>query len=93
MEGREKGDLNNILNQALHISDFGFITNDDGEYPVLAILEYPDYFFFGNSVINDMLKEIEKDDMKTALADQKIIFKKLTSKKNGRQYFAFEFVE
>ena len=90
MEGRDKGNISDILGETLHIVDFGFINGDNGEYAVFLTAEHDDVFYFGNAVITDMLREVQKDGMESELAEQKIVFENRTSKK-GREYIAFRF--
>lgn len=90
MEGREKGATSDILGETLHIVDFGFINGDNGEYSVFMVAEHENTFYFGNQVITDMLREIQKDGMEAELAKQDIVFEERTSKK-GRPYIAFRF--
>lgn len=90
MEGRDKGDMHDILDEKLHIIDFGFINGDNGEYAVIQVAEYDRMFYFANTVITDMLKEVQADGMKEELKNQAIVFEERTSKR-GRDYIAFSF--
>lgn len=90
MEGRYKGNISDILGETLHIVDFGFINGDNGEYAVFYTREHADVFYFGNAVITDMLKEVQRDGMEAELSEQDIVFELRTSKK-GRDYIAFRF--
>ena len=92
MDNRDKGDMHDILDKPLHIEDFGFIQGDEGEYAVIAIKEEPEMFYFCNSVITEMLQQVDKDDMRDELPKQVIKFELATSKK-GREYFRFEFAQ
>lgn len=93
MEGADKADINDILGLALHIADYGYITGDDGnEFAVICFAEYPGKFYFGNSIITDALKQVDKDGMKAQISLASVTFSKRTSKK-GREYTAFEFVD
>lgn len=91
MEGADKGDLKEIAGEVVHIADFGFIRNDDGDYAVIKLKEHENTFYFCNQVITDMLHEVQNDGMKGELPEQAIKFDIKTSKR-GRDYFAFEFV-
>lgn len=90
MEGREKGDLSNLVGQPLHIVDFGFIDGNDGEFAVIQFKEDAKKFYFGNSIVTEMLQEVQKDGMEKELAKQVIKFSMRTSK-TGREYMAFDF--
>ena len=92
MDNADKGDLHDVLGEIVHIADFGFIKNDEGDYGVIQLAEKPSEFFFANQVITDMLHQVEDDDMKEELAKQCIKFEQATSKK-GRDYIRFEFTK
>ena len=92
MENRDKADMRDIIGKPVHIEDFGFIKNDDGDYGVIIIKEDADNFYFCNQVISEMLHQVQDDDMKDELPKQVIKFD-LVKSKNGREYFKFEFAE
>lgn len=92
MEGRTKGDISALVGEVLHIDDFGFIKKYGDEYPVIAFREYPEMFYFGGTVLNEMLHTIDADGMREALAQQAITLTKVTSRQ-GRAYMGVEFVE
>lgn len=91
MEGRDKDKLDNVCGRMLHIDDFGFIEGKDGQFAVIAFQEEPTKFYFGNSIVTEMLKEVQNDGMKNELRKQVIVFDKRTSKDN-RVYTSFKFV-
>ena len=91
MEGREKGDLKNLVGQPLHIVDFGFIDGKDGEFAVLKFKEDDAKFYFGNSITTEMLREVQKDGMEAELAKQVIVFSLRVSKERKQEYMAFDF--
>ena len=92
MDNADKGDLHDVLGEIVHIADFGFIKNDEGDYGVIQLEEKPGMFYFANQVITDMLHQVELDDMKEDLAKQCIVFEQATSKK-GREYIRFQFTK
>ena len=91
MENAEKADLKDIVTKLVHINDYGYIHGEDGDFAVIQIVETPGKFYFANSVITDMLKQVDEGGMKAKLPNQGIVFKLRTSKK-GRQYMSFEFI-
>ena len=93
MEGREKGDKAEILGKPLHIEDFGFINGQDGKFAVMLFSEIPDKFFFGNSIVTEMLQAVERDDMRKGLRECTITFKERVSKETKRTYIAFDIDE
>lgn len=98
MENREKGNLSDICdNVPRHICAYDFMTNDEGEYAVFDILEDCNNFYFGNSLITEKLKEIDKAikaDIITIgdLMEQGVVFRRATSAK-GRTYTTIDFVK
>lgn len=91
MEGREKGNLSDMLDKPLHIVEFGFINGEDGEYAVMAFAEDAERFYFGNSIITEMLHTVKDDGMCEELAEQAITFVKRTSRSGKRTYTAYVF--
>lgn len=91
MDGRTHG--GELPNKAPATLDgFGFITGENGEYAVISMMEYPDFFFFGGSVITQKLKELEVIllDAGVNLADQTdgipIMFERKTNKTGKKEY-------
>lgn len=92
MDGRDKGSSDEILGQPLHMDDFGFINGNDGRFAVMSFVEFPDKFYFGNSVVTEMLETVEADGMKGELVNVTITFDRRKSK-NGRDYIAYTIEE
>lgn len=97
MADRDAGDINDILGTELVIKDFGFINDRSvelGKYAVFIVDGIDDKFFFGGSVISDVLNTINEDGMKDALCsgDQKVMFMKKQGKKTKRDYHYIEFI-
>lgn len=90
MDGRTKGDLKDVLGEKLHIDAFGFIQGDNGEYAVISTVEYPDRFFFTNSITAEMLRTVQADGQEALLRDTEIAFEYAKSKK-GRDYLTYIF--
>ena len=92
MDGRDKGDNENLIGKRWHIDDFGFITGDNGEFAVVSFAEDNTHFYFMNSIITEMLQTVSKDAMRKQLSQVAIEFMMKTSKKD-REYMSFEFHE
>lgn len=92
MDGRNKGDINKLVDTTLHIDDFGFIKGRDGEYAVVSFAEHPTEFFFAGMALTDVCRQVDADGMREALAQQPISLHMVKSK-NGRNYMAVEFIE
>ena len=95
MEGREKADVQDILNKNIHIDNFDFLNGEDGEYAVFTITEDENNFYFASSVLTQELKDIEKDGMKEDAINETISIKLYERKsKNGkRTYIAVEYLD
>ena len=91
MEGREKGNLSNMLDKELHIIDYGYLHSEDGDYAVMLFAEDDERFYFGNAIITDMLRTIDADDMKDELAAQPVRFVQRQAKNGKRTYTTYEF--
>ena len=92
MEGKEKGNLRDMHGKPVHIADFGFISGEDGEYAVMMFAEDSEHFYFGNSIITEMLHTIDVDEMRNELSQQPIVFNERTSKNGKRTYTYYDFV-
>lgn len=67
MEGKEKGDMDSLMDTTVTIVDYGFMNDDGKEYASFICKEHPEYFFFGGSVLTDGLKKVDE-----ALTDKEI---------------------
>lgn len=92
MDGRTKGNITSLVGEVLHIEDFGFVNQEGSTYPVIAFKEHPTEFFFGGAVLNDILTQVDRDDMRDALKSQPIVLRMVTSKR-GRTYMGVDFTE
>ena len=93
MEGREKGNLSDMLNYPLHIADFAFLSDEDNrEYAVMVFQEDSERFYFGNSIVTEMLRTVEQDGAKPIISQRAIKFDTRKSKQRGRTYTTFQFV-
>lgn len=102
MDNRTKIDI--PVDEQVHIQDYGFINGDDGEFVVLAFVEYPENFFFGNTIATNNIRTIEsdlgsKEEALNMLKNVAIVFSKHESKnldrktKKPRVYTSMEFIE
>lgn len=92
MDGRTKGNISSLVGEVLHIVDFGFINQEGSTYPVIAFAEHPAEFYFGGAVLNDILIQVDRDDMREELKSQPIVLK-MTMSKRGRTYMGVDFIE
>lgn len=97
MDKRTKGDINDLLNEDLHIVDYGYIRGRKGDYAVIAFKEYPDQFYFGGMVLTDILRRIDKDNMKEQLLGETLRLSMKDAKEPDRdgniyQYMVVDFI-
>jgi hypothetical protein len=59
MVGREKGDIQGILNETVMVNGFEFGKGEDGsEYVVFTLKDNDTEFFFGSSVVTENFKAL-----------------------------------
>lgn len=91
MNERTKGTISDAYNEPVHIGEFAFLRGENGEYAVFTLVEDPQRFYFGNSIITDMLHSVEDAGMRDQISDAPIVFSSRKSKKFNRFYTTFEF--
>lgn len=92
MQGKDKGEMIEILNKACTIRDYDFINGDDGEYVVFIIDEIEDEFFFGGKVLTDNMKQFTDEEHEEIKANGlPVLLTEQKSKKTKRPYVAVEF--
>ena len=97
MDGREKGNTDELLNTVVTITDYGFLPSDDGgQYAVFIIKEVPNKFFFGGKVMTDNLLDLEADpeeDWHSVINEYGMptLMKPAKGKKSNRAYVSVEF--
>lgn len=93
MDGRERADLADLCTgEKYHIEEFAFLSGENGEYVVFTVKENENIFYFGNTVVSDVLKQVEMDNMSEELRSVGVVFEKVISKKK-REYIAIRFVD
>ena len=93
MDGREKGDMERIVNMDCTIRDYGFLKDDkDKEYVCFIIDEDPQTFYFGGQVLTDNMQELDNLGYHEAVNNEglPVFFGKRTSK-NKREYTTVTF--
>ena len=91
-EGRERGE--NIFDKAITIKNYLICTSkENGTYAEYVIEEDNTHFFFGGSVLTNLLAKIEADGQKDGVKENGLKVK-LTKKKSekGRDYVAVEVI-
>lgn len=91
MEGRTKGETEELLDKVCTIRDYAFISGTDGEYAVFIIDEDPKTFFFGGKVLTDNLKAFTEEEHAELKAEGLPTYITQRTSKNKRKYIAVEF--
>ena len=89
MEGRMQDELPE--GELVTVVDYGFIKDPKGDYVVLALKEYPQFFYFGGSVVTEKFKALDMDlteDDREELHNEglPVAFTKKISKRAKREY-------
>lgn len=93
MDGREKGDVKELVGTVNTIVDYGFLKGDDDrEYAVFIVKERAKTFYFGGTVLTDQLMQLEAEGYHDAIVEEGLPML-LTDKKskNNRSYVNVEF--
>lgn len=93
MDRRDRAELADLCTgEKYHIEEFAFLNGENGEYAVFIVKENDNLFYFGNSVVSEVLKQVETDNMSEELRSVGVVFEKVVSKKK-REYIAIRFVD
>lgn len=76
MEGRTQLDVDKILGQTVTVEEYGYLRGDNGDYVVLVLEEYPQFFMYGASVVTQAFKEL--DEMLTPKEKEEVLKEGLT---------------
>jgi len=87
MEGREKGDMAQLLNQYMTVVNYDFADGDNGLYSVLHFKELPELFFFGGGVITDQLKKLDGEGFKDVIQKEGLPVKFESVKSKNNRYY------
>lgn len=93
MDGRNKGDIKELVGMISTIADYGFLKGDDDrEYAVIITKEISDKFYFGGTVLTDQLQQLEAEGFHEEIVEEGLPML-LTEKKskNNRSYVNVEF--
>lgn len=91
MEGRTKGEMEELLDRVVTIRDYAFINGTDGEYVVFIIDEEPKTFYFGGTVLTNNLKSLTKEDYEELVEEGLPTLLTQRTSKGKRKYIAVEF--
>lgn len=93
MEGKEKGDMDRILNMNCTIRDYGFLKDEkDKEYVCFTIDEDTQFFYFGGQVLTENMQELESDGYHASIVKEglPVLFGTRMSK-NKKEYTTVSF--
>lgn len=94
MEGRDKGETSELIDQVSTIRDYGFIPNSDGEpYAVFIVDERPNKFYFGGAVLTARLNDLENEGYHDTIVDEglPVLMTEEKGKKSNRKYTNVKF--
>ena len=93
MDGREKGNTEDLIGTVNTITEYGFLPNDKGgNFAVFIVQERPRHFFFGGMVITDQLAQLEAEGYHEAINLEGLPMLMTEKKsKNGKKYTNVEF--
>ena len=91
LEGKEKGNKQDILDKVVTINDYGFINSKDGQYAVFVVKENNN-FYNASSLLTDYLKAMEAEGAHEQIRTEGLpirLVEKTSS--NNRKYIDVEF--
>lgn len=91
MEGRTKGETDELLDKTVTIRDYAFINGTDGEYVVFIVDKVNDKFYFGGKVLTDNLKQLTDEEHVELMSEGLPTKFTLRVSKNKKKYVAVEF--
>ena len=93
MDGREKGNTDELIGTVNTIVDYGFLPNEAGEmYACFILAERSDKFYFGGTVITDRLHQLEQDGYHDEVVAEGLpVLMTKKKSKAGRQFVNVEF--
>lgn len=87
MQGREKHSIKELYGMQVSIDEHGYLNGKNGEFVVFTIQGDDTAFFFGNSVITELMKDIDGDGLD--IREAKITFEPKVSKNWGTEYTSY----
>lgn len=93
MDGREKGDSEELVGQVSTICDYGFLNGEDGrEYVVFITKERSGVFYFGGTVLTDQMQQLEAEGYHDEIVEDGLpMLMTKKQSKNKRTYVNVEF--
>jgi len=94
MDNRTKGELSDLSTLAeFYIEDYGYIHTDKGECAVFCVRSIDDMFYFGNSILLEILHGVDEDGEKERLLNTAVSVEKVTNRNGNRSYWKWTFHE
>ena len=93
MDGREKGDTDELVGQVSTITDYGFLKGEDErEYVVFIVAERNKVFYFGGTVLTDQMQQLEAEGYHDEIVEDGLpMLMTKKQSKNKRTYVNVEF--
>lgn len=93
MNNREKGNLADVAGHELHIADYKIMKGERGEYVTLIFKEIDGFFYFGSSLLLDIIKGAETDGQQALLFSTPVKVEKRQNKTGTFDYWKWTFIE
>ena len=93
MEGRDKGDVKELVGTVSTINEYGFLPGENAEsYAVFTVAERGKTFYFAGEVLTDRLAQLEAEGYHAAIVEEGLpILMTEKKSKNNRTYINVEF--
>lgn len=92
MDGREKGEMSELIGQISTIVDYGFLKDGEKTYVCFITKERAKSFYFGGQVLTDQLEQLEAEGYHDDITAEGLPVLFTTKKsKNKMSYTAVEF--
>lgn len=93
MDGREKGETQELIGTVNTIENYGFLPSDDGSmYVVFTVKERAKKFYFGGEVLTDRMTQLDAEGYRGAIETEGLpVLMTQKKSKNGRNYTNIEF--
>lgn len=94
MDGKDKGNPDELLGQVSTINDYGFLPSEDGSsYVVFTVAERSGKFYFGGSVLTERMSQLDQEGYGEAIREGglPVLMTQAKARKSGRTYTNVEF--
>ena len=88
MQGKEKGNTDDLIGEIVTITDFDFLNSQNGKYGVFTVKEHPDTFYFAGQVLTDDLEQLDQSGLRPDVQKEGLpaLLTKKKAKESNRYY-------